>query len=59
MFTLVSNGGHEDRGQKSYICDTVDDIQNLPTNVDQGCTAFIITGSKVYMLNGQKEWVEI
>lgn len=52
MFTLVSNGGHEDSGQKTYICDTADDIQNLPKNIDQGCTAFVIEGSKVFMING-------
>ena len=59
MFTVTSNGGHVAYGKKEYVCDTIDDIQDLPIDIPAGSTAFVIEGSKVFMLNNKKEWVEI
>ena len=49
--------------QTSYfVADGDIDVQDLPTNVSVGSTCLVIgdgTGSSVYMLNNQNEWIKI
>ena len=46
-------------GVQDYVCDTADDLTDLPTDVPAGSTAFVIATSKAYMLNSSGEWKEI
>ena len=59
MFTITGNSGHVAYGIKEFMCDTVADIDDLPIDIAIGSTAFVIEGSKVYMLNNQRRWVEV
>lgn len=59
MINILSSGGKVSYNVNEYICDTADDIKDLPTGCSVGSTAFVITTKDVYMLNSSKEWVKI
>ena len=60
MITIGSNGQNISYGIKHYNMDTPDDLKaRNPKGEVMGTTCFIISTSKYYMVNGQKEWVEI
>lgn len=42
-----------------FVCDSKNDIVDLPTNCAAGSVAFVIEGSTCYMLNNQHEWKEL
>lgn len=60
MITIGSNGRKIAYGIKHYNLDTEADLAELQTRTEpMGSTCFIISNSKYYMLNSQKQWVEI
>ena len=60
MITIGANGERISYGIKHYNLDTEADLVNLPTtNEFMGCTCFVISTSKYYMLNSDREWVQI
>lgn len=60
MITIGANGERISYGIKHYNLDSEDDLQNLPTNNEfMGCTCFVISTSKYYMLNSDRKWVQI
>lgn len=60
MITIGANGERIAYGIKHYNLDDEADLQKLPTTKEaMGCTCFIISTSKYYMLNSKKKWVEI
>ena len=59
MFTVIGNGGHTAYGIKEFVCDTIEDIDELPIDIAPGSTALVIDGTKVFMLNNQHEWKEL
>lgn len=59
MIKNVSTSGHTTYGIKEYVVDTVNEIALLPISDPMGSSAFVIEGSHVFIMNGQKEWVEI
>lgn len=59
MINLYKHDGEVLYGIKEFILDSQDDLQELPTNVKAGSTALIISSGRLYMLNGNKEWIEI
>ena len=59
MINILSNSGHTGYGIKEFVCDTPDDIQDLPVDVKPGSSAFVISTGAVYMINSQGEWVEV
>ena len=49
-----------DYGYREYVIDTIDDLSSVPIDrCSPGSTCFCITGSKVFMLNTEKEWKEL
>jgi hypothetical protein len=45
-----------------FVADTDSDVQNLPTNVGVGSTCIVVgdgSGAIAYMLNNNKEWVQV
>jgi hypothetical protein len=55
----MSNSGHTGYGIKEFVCDTLDDIENLPIDVKPGSAALIISTGAIYMINSKGEWVEV
>lgn len=58
---ITSNSGKQHQALTHLICDTPDDLPNLPVDntVWPGSTAYIISTYETYMLNGSREWVKI
>lgn len=59
MFKAIKESGKEKYNVTEFVCDTIDDIKDLPTAVEVGSTALVVEGTKVFMLNNNKEWKEI
>ena len=60
MISIGANGNKISYGIKHYNMDTTEDLINFPRHLEQmGCTCFVISTSKYYMLNSKLEWVEI
>ena len=60
MISIGSNGNKIAYGIKHYNLDTEQDLINLPTSREtMGCTCFVISTSKYYMLNSSLKWIEI
>ena len=60
MITIGANGKKIHYGIKHYNLDTEADLTNFPKLANRmGCTCFVISTSKYYMLNSDLEWVEI
>ena len=60
MISIGSNGQKIAYGVKHYNLDTEADLAKLPTRGEKmGCTCFVISTSKYYMLDSKFKWVEI
>lgn len=59
MLSMGSSSGNVVKNLNEYMCDSVEDIKDLPTDVAPGSTAIVIATAQVFMLNNQKEWVEL
>ena len=60
MITIGANGQRIAYGMRHYNLDDETDLQKLPTSKEQmGCTCFVISTSKYYMLNSKMKWIEI
>lgn len=60
MITVGSNGQRISYGIKHYNIDSMDDLSKLNPKAEiMGTTCFVINKSKYFMINGEKEWVEI
>lgn len=60
MITIGANGQRIAYGIKHYNLDDESDLKKLPTSKEaMGCTCFVISTSKYYMLNSKLKWVEI
>ena len=59
MVNILTNSGSVAYGVKNFILDTPTDFAYVGTNHETGSTAFVISTSEKYMLNGQKQWVKI
>lgn len=60
MHKLFSHEGEVTYNTREWICDTPEDLQNLPSDsTAMGSTAFIISTSELYMLNGEGRWIRV
>ena len=60
MISIGSNGQRIAYGIKHYNLDTEEDLNKLPVERERmGCTCFVISTSKYYMLNSKFKWIEI
>lgn len=60
MQKLFSHEGDISYNIKEWVCDTPEDLANLPSgSMAMGSTAFIISTSELYMLNSEGKWVKI
>ena len=53
------SAGKETKGLTEFYLDGPEDIKDLPTTCAPGSTAIVIATAQVFMLNNQKEWVEL
>lgn len=56
MITQIKAGQFD---VNEYIFDNTNELTELPTNCGAGSNALCIENKKVYMLNGEKTWIEI
>lgn len=61
MYKIISNDGDIAYGIKEFVCDTPDDLEDLPScsTCSMGSVAIIISTAEIFMLNSKKEWVKI
>ena len=63
MYRVYKNGDETDSKVVEYVADTIDDVNNLPTDVGSGSTCIVIQGSDggaaVYMFGNDGEWHQI
>lgn len=59
MYSLYANDDDVSYGIKKFVLDSEEDVDILPTNIKAGSSALVIGTSQFYMLNNQKEWVEV
>lgn len=59
MKVLAKQGTRSNVPIEEWIVDSEDDLHYMPLDVPFGSTAYIIEGSKVMILNGKGEWVEM
>lgn len=58
MYNIIANGENIANNIKEFACDSSEDLTALP-ECAMGSTAFIISTSEVYMMNGNREWVKL
>jgi hypothetical protein len=58
-FRLYKNDNDYPGYHAEYIVDTIDDMQNVPTKCEVGSSCLVLEDSSVWVLNTEKEWVEI
>jgi hypothetical protein len=58
MYSTIKHDNEVSYGINEYVCDSTDDLINLP-KCSMGSTALIITTSEVYMKNSSGEWVKL
>jgi hypothetical protein len=59
MFKAIKESGKEKYNVTEFVCDTIEDIKDLPTTVEVGSTAIVIKDTRIFMLNNKKEWEEL
>ena len=59
MFRIYKQNDNTQPYVTEYVADTIADVNELPTDVDPGSVCIVTEGTKVFMLNASREWVEI
>ena len=57
MNILLKDGSHTNREIFQHLCDTIDDLKNIPpTQINFGSLAYIVSTGELYIANSDKEW---
>ena len=57
MNIMLKDGSHANREIYQHLCDTVEDLANIPANqINFGSLAYIITTGKLYIADSNKQW---
>ena len=59
MISKIKQNGTVVYGVIEFVCDTPEDLSNLPKDAAMGSTVFVISTAKTYMKNSSGEWKEI
>ena len=59
MIKLTIANGDIQYDVNEYVCDSPEDIPNLPHLCAMGSTAIIISTAELYMKNSAGEWVKL
>lgn len=59
-YTTIYSNGTTFNMVKKFVIDSFDEIQEIDTSqLSPGSTSFDISSSKTYMLNNNKQWIEV
>ena len=58
-YRLYKNDNDYPGYHAEYIVDTLADMQDVPTKCEVGSSCLVLEDSSVWVLNTEKEWVEI
>jgi hypothetical protein len=58
MYKITSSDGDISYGVKEFVCDTPEDLKDLPS-CSMGSVAIVISTAEIFMLNSKKEWVKL
>jgi hypothetical protein len=54
---MLKDGSHTNREIFQHLCDTVEDLKNIPpTQINFGSLAYIVSTGELYIANSDKEW---
>lgn len=57
MNIMLKDGSHINREIFQHLCDTAEDLKNIPSNqINFGSLAYIITTGELYIADSNKEW---
>lgn len=59
MYSLYANSGEIVYGIKKYIVDTEAEVSSLPVEIKPGSSCKVLETSNIYVLNHNKEWVNV
>lgn len=59
MINILSDKRENQYGVKEFVCDTLDDIPNLPTNVGAGSSAIVASTGDIFISDSQGKWYQI
>lgn len=63
MYALLRDGKYVvNRANYEYMCDSIEDLEKIPKDrINLGTSALVITEGelKVFMANGNDEWIEV
>ena len=60
MINQISENGKPSYGICEYICDSEEDVKNLPLYCTPGSTALVLNATQdLYILSGQKKWIKL
>lgn len=59
MINIMEQSGNPAYGLTQFILDTEDDVASLTPRVAPGSTALVASTGNIYILNNQREWVQL
>ena len=59
MYSITAQSGNVSSYVMEFQVDKLEDIATLPTTWKTGSSCIVIEDSSVFMLNNNKEWVEL
>ena len=59
MFTVMKNADTTQSSVVEIVADTLEDINNLPTNYGIGSDCICLEDSSVWMLGNDKQWHQL
>lgn len=57
MNIMLKDGSHINRENYQHLCDTVEDLANIPSNqINFGSLAYIVSTGELYIADSNKQW---
>lgn len=60
MNIMLKDGSHINREIFQHLCDTVEDLTNIPPNqINFGSLAYVVSTGELYIANSNKQWTVV
>lgn len=57
MNIMLKDGSHVNREVYQHLCDTIEDLANIPSNqINFGSLAYIVSTGELYIADSNKQW---
>jgi hypothetical protein len=57
MNIMLKDGSHINREIYQHLCDTVEDLANIPSNqINFGSLAYIVSTGELYIADSNRQW---